>query len=144
MRLRIFLPAIATLALLFGCSIEFNSNLGGTGHGIDPIAVNDDNFVDVVLASDKPVLVDFSTDWCGYCEEMEPTVAEVAAEFEGRALVCRIDADESPLVANRYQVKYFPTFMFFKNGQVAQTFTGTQAKSSLADQLDSMIEIGAE
>jgi len=95
--------------------------------------VSEDTF-DRLLADEKRVLVDFYAEWCGPCNIMAPTVDEFAAETG--AEVVKIDVEELPEIATRYDVKSVPTFIAFEDGEVAERLIGLQEKASLADAVE--------
>jgi thioredoxin 1 len=84
-----------------------------------------------VLDADTPVLVDFFATWCGPCKMMAPVIDEIAAEKAGQAAVYKIDIDENPDIAQRYGVMSIPTFISFKNGEVAAQSLGAQPKANI-------------
>lgn len=86
--------------------------------------VTDGNFDQVVLKSDQPVLIDFWAAWCGPCKALAPIVDEVAASFEGRVKVGKMDVDASPVTPQRYGVRGIPTLLIFKGGQVQEQIVG--------------------
>lgn len=88
------------------------------------------NFEEEVMQSDKPVLIDFYADWCGPCKMMSPIVEEIAAEKED-AKVCKLNIDEEMEIAQRYGVMSIPTFMVFKDGEVAKKDMGAKPKSAV-------------
>ena len=93
--------------------------------------VTNDSFEADVLKSSKPVLVDIWADWCTPCKAMEPAIAAVATEFEGRLDVAKIDADAFPDLAQRLDVMSLPTVMVFKNGQPVDRIVGLATKDRL-------------
>ncbi|PXA95021.1 thioredoxin [Nostoc sp. 3335mG] len=84
-----------------------------------------------VLNSDKPVVVDFFTTWCGPCKMIAPALEELADEMSDRVSIVKIDADEHLDVATKYGVRGFPTLILFKDGAVAQTQPGAMPKSQI-------------
>jgi thioredoxin 1 len=86
--------------------------------------VTDGNFDQMVLKSDQPVLIDFWAAWCGPCKALAPIVDEVAASFEGRVKVGKMDVDASPITPQRYGVRGIPTLLIFKGGQVQEQIVG--------------------
>ncbi len=103
------------------------------------IDVNDGNFAEVVLKSDKPVLVDFWAVWCGPCNMIAPSVKQLSEEYEGRAVVCKVDVDSNPNVASTYGIRNIPTILFFKNGQVVDKQVGAVPKANLQAKLDALL-----
>jgi len=88
-------------------------------------------FEEEVLKSDIPVLVDFFATWCGPCKMMSPIVEAVENEMQGKIKVCKIDTDEAADLAMKYEIMSIPTFMLFKNGEVAGTIIGMRDKEEL-------------
>jgi len=103
------------------------------------LEVNDTNFDEVVLASDKPVMVDFWAEWCGPCRMIAPFVEEISHEFEGKALVVKCDVDSSPGVAAKFGIRNIPTVLFFKDGVVADKQVGAVPKSNFVSKLEGLI-----
>jgi thioredoxin 1 len=96
----------------------------------------DQNFAAEVLQSSEPVLVDFWATWCPPCRMIAPFVESLAAEFEGRVRVGKLDVDANPETAERYQVSGIPTLLVFKNGQVVEQRVGALPKAEIARMLE--------
>ena len=94
------------------------------------IQVNKDNFQEVVLNSDKPVLVDFWASWCGPCRMVAPVLEEIANE-RSDVKVCKVNVDEEPELASRYNVMSIPTLLVVKEGQVVNQAVGARPKSQI-------------
>ena len=94
------------------------------------IQVNKNNFQEVVLNSDKPVLVDFWASWCGPCRMVAPVLEEIANE-RSDVKVCKINVDEEPELAGRYNVMSIPTLLVVKEGQVVNQAVGARPKSQI-------------
>lgn len=101
-------------------------------------AVNDGNFVDEVIRTEGPVVVDFGAEWCGPCVRMAPILEDFAAAVAGRAKVCRLDVDESRKTAAEYKVLSIPTLVFFKEGKEADRVVGLNTKEALVAKLDAL------
>ncbi len=104
--------------------------------GKNVIAVNDLNFDTEVVNSDQPVLVDFTATWCGPCRQIAPLVDQLADEYQGRAKVAKLDIDESPETARRFQIRGVPTILVFKGGQVVDQQVGLAPKTVLANKIN--------
>lgn len=103
------------------------------------LAVTDSNFDEVVLKSDKPVMLDFWAEWCGPCRMIGPFVEQMSQEFEGKAVVGKVDVDNNPGVASRFGIRNIPTVLFFKNGQVVDKQVGAVPKNTLVSKLEALI-----
>ena len=103
------------------------------------VKLTTENFDEQVLRSEQPVLVDFYADWCGPCQALGPVVDQLAADYEGRARIGKLDVDASGEVAQRYGVQSIPTLLFVKNGEVVDQVVGAMPGSKLAEKLDSML-----
>ena len=96
----------------------------------------DANFEEEVMKeSEKPVLVDFWAPWCGPCQMMGPILDELATEVEEFAKVGKVNVDENPDTAGRYEVMSIPTLVIFKEGKPVKTMTGVQSKEALTEEL---------
>lgn len=101
-----------------------------------------ENFQAEVLEASEPVLVDFSATWCGPCKAAEPIVERVANSYLGKAKVVKVDIDDSPELANQFQVRGVPTFIFVKNGEEVDRLVGLTGKNLLqvfSEKLDSLL-----
>jgi len=103
------------------------------------IEVNDVNFDDLVVKSDKPVMVDFWAEWCGPCRMVGPIMDEISQEYEGKALVVKCDVDSSPGVAAKYSIRNIPTVLFFKDGKIADKQVGAVPKNNFLVKLKPLL-----
>jgi thioredoxin 1 len=103
------------------------------------LEITDSNFEEVVLKSDKPVLVDFWAEWCGPCRMVGPVVDELAKEYEGTAVIGKLDVDNNPRVATEFGIMSIPALLFFKNGQVVDKQVGAVPKHVLANKLNAQL-----
>lgn len=95
-----------------------------------------DNFEAEVLQSDIPVLVDFYADWCNPCKMMGPVVAKMAAEFEGRVKIGKLNVDDNMTIAQKYRIASIPAFIIFKNGEPAVNFVGAMSAADLKKKIE--------
>lgn len=102
------------------------------------IVLTDATF-DETIKSDKPVLVDFWAEWCGPCKMIGPSVEELAHDYEGRAVIAKLNVDENPQVTARFGVRSIPTLLVFKNGQIVDKQVGAVPKSVLAGKLNAQV-----
>lgn len=102
------------------------------------IEITDQNFNEV-LQSDQPVLVDFWAEWCGPCKMIGPVVEELAGEYDGKAVIGKVDVDSNPEVSAKFGVRSIPTLLFFKGGEIVDKQIGAVPKGVLAGKLDAQI-----
>lgn len=103
------------------------------------VEFTDANFQSEVLASDKPVLVDFWAPWCGPCKMIAPTIDAVATEYLGKARVGKVNTDDNPETATAYGISAIPALLVFKGGQVVDRFVGVVNKDKLAGSLNAQL-----
>ena len=102
------------------------------------LKITDANF-DQVIKSDQPILIDFWAEWCGPCKMIGPVIEELAGDYEGKAVVGKVNVDENPEVAAKYGVRSIPTLLLFSGGEVVDKQVGAVAKGILAEKLDAQI-----
>ena len=100
------------------------------------ISINEENFENEVLKSDKTVILDFYADWCGPCKMMSPIVDEIAEELGEKVKVGKVNSDENIDLAEKYGIMSIPTIMIIKNGEVAKTFVGVTNKSDIINSVE--------
>lgn len=105
-----------------------------------PLEVNDNNFDDVVLKSDKPVIVDFWAEWCGPCRMIAPAMEEISGEFSGKAVVVKCDVDNSPSITAKFGIRNIPTVLFFKDGKVVDKQVGAVPKANFVNKLNALLQ----
>jgi len=101
------------------------------------VEFTDANFKEVVLDSDKVVLVDFWAPWCGPCRMIAPIVDELHTELEGKAVIGKVNVDENSEVSTNFGVRNIPTLLIFKNGEVVDTLVGALPKAQILEKLES-------
>ncbi|HOK38654.1 MAG: thioredoxin [Bacteroidales bacterium] len=103
------------------------------------LEINTSNFEDLVMKSDKPVVLDFWAVWCGPCRMIAPIIEEMAKEYEGRAVIGKVDVDNNNEIAVRFGIRNIPTVLFIKNGQVVDKVVGAVPKINLTSKLDNLL-----
>ncbi|MDA3936175.1 MAG: thioredoxin [Actinomycetota bacterium] len=105
----------------------------------DMLTITDAGFEADVIGSDKPVILDFWAPWCGPCRMMEPVLKEIAEEYGDKIVVGKLNVDENPTTATKFDVLSIPTLLVFANGQVAKKLVGAMPKKRLIDELSTWI-----
>jgi thioredoxin 1 len=103
------------------------------------LEITDSNFDELVLKSDKPVVVDFWAEWCGPCKMIGPLINEMSKDYEGKALVGKVNVDQNANVSAQFGVRSIPTVLFIKNGEVVDKSVGAVPKSTLESKLDALL-----
>lgn len=100
------------------------------------LEITDSNFDQQVLKSELPVLVDFWAQWCGPCVAMSPVIEELSKEYEGKAIIGKMDVDNNPNISLEFGIRNIPTLLIFKNGVIADKIVGAVPKSVLKSKLE--------
>jgi len=103
------------------------------------IELTESNFEEKVIKSDVPVVVDLWAEWCGPCKMLTPIMEEMSTEYEGKALITKVDVDNNPGIAAKYGVRNIPTVLFFKGGEIVDKQVGAVPKEKLTEKLDSLL-----
>ena len=103
------------------------------------LEITDSNFEETVLKSDKPVMVDFWAAWCGPCRMVGPIIDELSEEYEGKAIIGKIDIDSNQQYAAQFGVRNIPTVLVFKNGELVDRKVGVSSKNDYAEAIDKLI-----
>ena len=103
-----------------------------------PITITDDNFETEVTNSELPVLIDFWAAWCGPCKMIAPIIEELAADYDGKVKIGKLDVDENQQTAIKYGVRSIPTVLLLKNGEVKDTIIGAVPKNVFEEKLNSL------
>ena len=103
------------------------------------LEITDANFEELVLKSDKPVLIDFWAEWCGPCKMLSPTIDTVAEKYNGKVKVGKVNVDKNPSIAQKYGVRSIPNILVFKNGNIEEQLVGNVPEADISNVLDKLI-----
>ena len=103
------------------------------------ISLTTESFEEQVLASDKPVLVDFWAEWCGPCLRVAPVLEEIAGEQAEQLTIAKVNVDDNPELAQRYHVMSIPTMLVFSGGEISRKLVGAMGKTQLLQELDEFL-----
>lgn len=103
------------------------------------LEITDSSFASDIIESGKPAMVDFWAVWCGPCRMVGPIVEEIAGEFQGKAIVGKVDVDTNQEVAAKYGIRNIPTILFFKDGEVVDKVVGVAPKEQLVEKLNAIL-----
>jgi len=103
------------------------------------IEINAANFEEIVMNSDKPVMLDFWAEWCGPCRMIGPVVDKISDAYEGKAFVGKVDVDSNQEISQKFGVRSIPTIVFIKNGEVVDKSVGVAPENVLTDKLDKLM-----
>lgn len=103
------------------------------------IDVTDSTFSEVVLSSDKPVVVDFWAEWCGPCRMVSPVLVELSEDYKDKIVVVKVDVDDNPTVSHKFGIRNIPTILFFKNGEVRDKQVGFASKSVFENKIAGLL-----
>ena len=103
-----------------------------------PVEITDSNFEEII-SSEKPVLVDFWAEWCGPCKMIGPVVEELANEFDGKAIIGKVDVDTNPEVSAKFGIRSIPTLLVFKGGEIVDKQVGAVPKAVLSEKIEAQL-----
>lgn len=118
---------------------EVNNSLNNKDKKAMALEITDATFEDL-LKSDKPVVIDFWAEWCGPCRMVGPIVDELAAEYEGKVTIGKVDVDNNDEIAAKYGIRNIPTILFIKNGEVVDKQVGAVQKAVLQEKVENLLK----
>ena len=104
------------------------------------VKITDENFEELVINSDKLVIVDFWAEWCGPCKAITPILDEISNEFGDKVLIGKVNVDEVKEIPVKYGIRSIPTLLFFSNGEITRQEVGLQSKQTLVDNITQIVE----
>ncbi|QDU39140.1 Thioredoxin-1 [Maioricimonas rarisocia] len=128
------LTLIALLLFAAGCAGESLPPIDG-----NEVTVTEDSYQEEVAESSVPVLIDFWAPWCGPCVQMEPVIAHVSVNYEGRLKVAKVNVDENPRLASEFAINGIPAFVLVRDGEIVSRTEGSRSLASMSDWIDSRI-----
>lgn len=106
---------------------------------VEPLHLNAEEFDAQISGSELPVVVDFWAEWCGPCHAIAPSIAKMAQEYDGRAVIAKVNADDHPEILMRYGIMGIPTVMYFKGGQEVDRVVGLNPYGTLKSKLERLL-----
>ena len=103
------------------------------------VEFTDANFEELALNSDKPVIIDFWAEWCGPCRMVTPIIQELADDYDGKAVIGKLNVDQNPEVSMKYGIRSIPTVLYIKNGEVVDKQVGATSKATYAQKLEAQM-----
>lgn len=100
------------------------------------VELTDSNFAELAEGSDKLVMVDFWAEWCGPCRMVGPIVEELSGEYEGKAVIGKVNVDDNPGISSKFGIRNIPTILFLKNGEIVDKQVGAVPKAALASKIE--------
>ncbi len=125
--------------LLYFCIEEYKNQFITLNKNIMAIHVTDANFDEMVINSKLPVMVDLWAEWCGPCKMIGPIIEEIAKEFEGKALITKMDVDSNPETSAKYGIRNIPTVLYIKGGQIVDKQVGAVPKAKFIEKLNAIL-----
>ncbi|WP_320054214.1 thioredoxin [uncultured Acetobacteroides sp.] len=103
------------------------------------LEINEGNFEELVAKADKPVVLDFWAEWCGPCRMLTPIIEEMHGEFDGKAVIGKVNVDDCNAIATKYGIRNIPTVLFIVNGEVKDKQVGAVPKAKLVEKLNALL-----